>query len=63
MKVSRSNRHGLFKPEVSLQENPEQQGTGGEYVGFVPRSNWINLSRKAPFASWNSVRTKTDTGR
>ncbi len=46
MKVSRSIRHGLFKPEVSLQENPEQYGTGGEYVGFVPRSNRIIFQEK-----------------
>ncbi len=61
-KVSRSNRHGLSKPKGLLQENPEHKDLKGECVGLEPGSNRNCLPRKAPFASPDGVRTKTDTG-
>ena len=61
-KVSRSNRHGLSKPKGLSQENPGRQDLEGECVGLEPVSDRNYLPRKAPFASPDDVRTKTDTG-
>ncbi len=45
--ISKPNRHGLFKPELPLQANPEQKGNKGENVGFWPRSNLSVLQEKS----------------
>jgi hypothetical protein len=45
--ISKPNRHGLFKPELSFQVNPEQKDSKGEYVGFKPRSNLRVLQEKS----------------
>ena len=64
MKTSRSNRHGLFKPEVLFKANLEQLSTEGEYVGFMPISGWIIFQEKPRLlAIMVSVLKLTQVGR
>jgi hypothetical protein len=46
MKISRSNRYGLFKLEILSKVNFRQLSVESEYVGFKPISDWIIFQEK-----------------